>query len=77
MSENNQNNQKQSVVGLKVVKYQISSSKDSEKLTIQLTADIDDLGVGQYSVGDLLGALLDHKVGNVDIGFGVFMKDKQ
>lgn len=69
--------QKQAVVGLKVAKYSVSSSKDGEKLTIQLTADIDDLGVGEYSVGDLLGALLDHKVGNVDIGFGVFMKDKK
>lgn len=68
--------QKQSIVGLKVVKYSISSSKDAEKLTIQLTADVDDLGCGEHSAGDLLGALLEHKVGNVDVGFSLFM-DKE
>lgn len=68
---------KQSVVGLKVTKFDSRKAKDTEKIRILLEADIDDLGFGDKTIGDFFGALEHHKSSDTDVGFGLFMDDKE
>ena len=65
---------KQGVVGLKVMKFDSRKARDTEKIRIVLEADIDDLGFGEKSLGDFLGALEYHKSGDTDVGFSLFME---
>ena len=67
---------KQSVVGFKILKYDSRKARDSEKLRVILEVDLDDLGCGEHSVGDFLGALEHHKSGDTDVGFSLFMNSK-
>ena len=66
--------QKQSVVGFKILKYDSRKTKENEKLRVILEVDLDELGCGEHSVGDFLGALEHHKSSDTDVGFSLFMK---
>lgn len=66
-------NVKQSIIGLKVTKFDSRKTKDTEKIRIVIEADIDDLGFGSKTLGDFFGALEHHKSGDTDIGFSLFM----
>ena len=67
---------KQSVKGFKVVRYSVKRVKDAEKLVLVLEADIDDVGCGNYNMGDVLGAMLNHRVSDTDVGFALFMNSE-
>lgn len=64
---------KQAITGFKVVKYDSRKAKDTEKLRLVLEADIDDIGCGEYNIGDVLGALQHHHSGETDVGFALFI----
>ena len=65
---------KQSVTGFKVLTFQVKKSKDTEKVKLVLEADVDDIGAGEYDMGDVLKALLSHQTGDEDVGLAVFVK---
>ncbi len=67
---------KQGIVGLKVMKFDSRKAKDTEKIRIVLEADFDDLGFGDKTLGDFLGALEHHKSSDTDVGFSLFIEDK-
>lgn len=64
---------KQAITGFKVVSYGVRRVKDCEKIKLVLEADVDDIGCGEYDMGDLQGALLHHRVSDTDVGFSLFM----
>ena len=70
-------NKKQGVSGLQVKEFKVKKARDIEKVTLVLEANVDELGVGNYDVGDLFKALWAHQAGEVDVGFSVFMKAKE
>jgi hypothetical protein len=65
---------KQAITGFKVVRYSVKRVKDSEKIVLLLEADVDDIGCGEYDMGDVQGALLNHRVSDSDVGLSLFMK---
>lgn len=65
---------KQSVTGFKVVTFQVKKAKDSERIKLVLEADVDNIGAGNYDMGDVLKALLSHQTGDTDVGLSVFVK---
>lgn len=64
---------KQSFVGMRVLKFDSRKTKDSEKLRVVLEVDMDNLGCGEYNVGDMLGALQHHQSSDTDVGFSLFV----
>ena len=65
---------KQAVTGFKVVTFQVKKTKDSEKVKLVLEADVDAIGSGEYDMGDVLKALLNHQTGDSDVGLSVYVK---
>lgn len=65
---------KQSITGFKVVSYQVKRKKDSEKITLVLEADVDDIGAGEFDMGDVQGALLNHRASDTDVGISLFIE---
>lgn len=64
---------KQAITGFKIVKYDSRKAKDTEKLRLVLEADVDDIGCGEFNIGDLLGAIQHHQSGDTDVGLSVFV----
>ena len=64
---------RQSVSGFKILSVQVKKAKDTEKVKLILEADIDDIGAGNYDMGDILKALVHHQSGEMDIGISVFV----
>lgn len=64
---------KQSIGGFKVLAYSVKKAKDSEKIRLVLEAVVDDIAAGECDMGDVMKALLDHQVGEVDVGLSVFV----
>lgn len=66
--------EKQAVTGFKVITFQVKKTKDNEKVKLVLEADVDAIGAGTHDMGDVLKALLNHQVGDSDVGLSVFVK---
>ena len=64
----------QSVTGFKVLTFQVKKTKDSEKVKLVLEANVEDIGSGEFDMGDVLKALLNHQTGDSDVGLSVFIK---
>lgn len=62
---------KQSVTGFKVLKYDVKKAKDTEKIRVILEAEVDDISCGSMDMGDVQKALLDHMVGEYEVGLAV------
>jgi len=63
----------QSVGGFKVVTYTMKKGKESEKLRLVLEAEVDEITSGQYDMGDVMKAFLDHATGESAVALRVFM----
>jgi hypothetical protein len=74
MSE--EKNKKQAFTGFKIMKYDSRKARDTEKLRIILEAEVENIGCGELNLGDLLGAMENHKSGEADVGFSLFVKSK-
>ena len=64
----------QSVAGFQVVTYTIKKGKETEKLKLVLEAEVDDISSGEYNMGDVMKALLDHASGESAVTLRLFMK---
>lgn len=58
----------QSVSGFKVKDYTVKKSKEGEMVKLVLEALVDEVGAGEYDMGDVLKALLHHQVSDTDVG---------
>ena len=65
---------KQSVAGFSIKKYETKKAKDTEKLTIVLEADVDNIKTGTFDMGDFQKALLNHMTGETEVGLSLFME---
>jgi hypothetical protein len=64
---------KQAITGFKIMKYDSRKARDTEKFRIILEAEVDSIGTGNFSIGDILGALQHHQTGETDVGLTVFV----
>ena len=69
--------EKQGISGLKVHRQGIRSTKDGEKLVVVLEGMIEEVKAGEYDIGDIVKALLSHKMGETEVGFSLFVEKKQ
>lgn len=67
-------NKKQSVSGFRVLNFSVKKAKDTEKLKLVLEAEVDNVSAADCDMGDVMKALLDHQVGEVDVGLSIFIK---
>lgn len=67
----------QAVSGFKVLNFQVKKAKDTERVKIILEADVDNIGAGNFDMGDVLKALLHHQTGDVDVGLSVFIEKSE
>ena len=65
---------KQAVTGFKVVSYSSKRSKTGQKFKVVLEADVEEVGLGAFDMGDFQKALLHHQDGETAVGLNVFMK---
>ena len=68
---------KQAVVGFKVCDFQVKKKKDGEIVKLVLIANVDSIGAGECDMGDILKALLQHQVGDVDVGLSVLVQKEE
>ena len=67
---------KQSVSGFKILGYSVKKSKDTEKIKLILEAEVDGISAANCNMGEIMKALLDHQVGDVDVGLSLFVDKK-
>lgn len=68
-------NSTQAVTGFKVRGYRVKKTKEGDKVCVSLEALVDDIGSGKFGLGSVLNSLLQHQVGDCDIGISLFMSD--
>ncbi len=73
MEVSSESAKKQSVTGFKVIGYMVKKSKDTEKIKLTLEAEVDSVSAGEYDLGDVMKALLEHSTGEVDVGLSLFV----
>lgn len=69
-----ENSKKQSIAGFKILNFSVKKAKDTEKLKLVLEAVVDEVSAADCDMGDVMKALLDHQVGEVDVGLSIFIK---
>ena len=65
---------KQSVSGFKIKGFNVKKGKDTETLKISLEAEVDSIGAGDYDLGEVMKALLNHSTSETEVGLTVFVK---
>lgn len=68
--------QKQSVGGFKLLNYSMKKAKEDEKIRIVLEASVGEITSGEYDMGQVMKALLDHATGETEVGLSLFMTKK-
>jgi len=69
-----ENTLRQAVPGFKVVNVNVKKGKETEKLKLISEANIEDIGAGQFDVGDVINSLMNHMTAEQDLGISVFIK---
>lgn len=74
MSDSIISKQKQSITGFKIKNYASKKTKTAQKFIIVLEAELEDIGAGEYDMGDFQKALLIHQDSEVAVSLGLFIK---
>jgi len=73
-TKNLESAKKQSVTGFRVKDYGPKKTKDGQKFRIVLEAEVDEIGTGDFDMGDVQKALLAHQDSEVSVGLSLFIK---